>query len=191
MTDSSANPRNYGERPLHEDDPLMDLSRIMHFGTPADDNVAWNERRPYFEDNRADQGFDPSLDLERELLGDFNDYSQPTDQSQLAATPVQDDSHLLDEPLIHEAALASALEDELDLQPSEDEQTPELDTPSFETLEFEEADRTEPVPQFDYNDYSTARDSNEEAYASSPSVYGRRETVEPVHIDQTDYDPTI
>ncbi len=40
MTDSSANPRNYGERPLHEDDPLMELSRIMDFGTPADDNVA-------------------------------------------------------------------------------------------------------------------------------------------------------
>lgn len=53
MTDSSANPRNYGERPLHEDDPLMELSRIMDFGTPADDNVAWNERRPtHFEDNR-------------------------------------------------------------------------------------------------------------------------------------------
>ncbi len=40
MTDGSANPRNYGERPVHEDDPLMELSRIMDFDTPADDNVA-------------------------------------------------------------------------------------------------------------------------------------------------------
>lgn len=73
---------------------------------------------------------------------------------------------------------------------SEDEQAPALATPSFETLEFEEADRSEPVPQFDYNDYSAARDSNDEGYAAS-SIYSRRETVEPVHIDQTDYDPTI
>ncbi|HBQ33203.1 MAG TPA: sporulation domain-containing protein, partial [Ochrobactrum anthropi] len=38
---------------------------------------------------------------------------------------------------------------------------------------------------------STARDSNEETYAASSSVYARRETVEPLHVDQTDYDPTI
>ncbi|NKB82843.1 hypothetical protein HED51_00050 [Ochrobactrum grignonense] len=46
MTDSSANPRNYGERPLHEDDPLMELSRIMDFGASADNNVARSEYRP-------------------------------------------------------------------------------------------------------------------------------------------------
>ncbi|KAB2671964.1 SPOR domain-containing protein [Ochrobactrum sp. LMG 5442] len=196
MTDSSANPRNYGERPLHEDDPLMELSRIMDFGTPADDNVAWNERRPtqfgntHFED-RTDPGFDPSLDLERELLGDFSDYSQPVDQSQFAAASAHDDSHQSGAPLIHEEELASALEDELDLQMDEDELAPEVETPSFETLEFEEADRTEPVPQFDYNDYSAARDSNADDFTASSSVYGRRETIEPLHIDQTDYDPTI
>ena len=195
MTDSSANPRNYGERPLHEDDPLMELSRIMDFGTPADANVAWNERQStqfgntHFED-RTDPGFDPSLDLERELLGDFSDYSQPAEQSQFAA-PAHDDSYLADAPLIHEEELASALEDELDLQMDQEERAPQPEAPSFETLEFEEADRTEPVPQFDCNDYSAARDSHEDTFAASSPAYGRRETIEPLQIDQDDYDPTI
>ena len=192
MTDSSANPRNYGERPLHEDDPLMELSRIMDFGTPADDNVAWNERRPtHFEDNRTDPGLDLSLDLERELLGDFNDYSQPTDQSQLAVTPTHDNSYQAGEPLIHEEELASALENELDLQLEEDELVPELETPSLDALEFEEAGHTEPASKFNYNDYSAASDSDNETGIVSSAAYARREIVEPLHVDQPDYDPTI
>lgn len=74
MTDSSANPRNYGERSLHDDDPLMELSRIVDFRTPVGENDAWHERQS--QHDSEDVHFDP-LDLERELLGNFDDFAQP------------------------------------------------------------------------------------------------------------------
>src|SRR5690606_224631 len=36
-----------------------------------------------------------------------------------------------------------------------------------------------------------ARDSSEESYVAPSSIFARRETIEPIHVDQTDYDPTI
>lgn len=187
MSDSSANPRNYGERPLHEDDPLMELSRIMDFGTPADDNVASNEHRPgRFEDNRREPDFDPSLDLERELLGSFDDYSQPSGEAQIPATPSHDDSYREPHALVQEDELVSALEEEFDLEMDNSGEQ----AAAFEPPMFEEVDRTEPVPQFEYNDYSAARDAADEAHAASPSAYGRRETVEEIYIDAND-DPAI
>lgn len=115
MTDSSANPRNYGERPLHEDDPLMELSRIMDFGASADNNVARTEFRP---EPNFDSGDDAlSFDLERELLGDFGDFAEPEQQSApFAPTPYQDaHSYQNAEPQLQEDDLASVLEEEFDL----------------------------------------------------------------------------
>ncbi len=195
MTDSSANPRNYGERPVHEDDPLMELSRIMDFGTPADDNAAWNERRqdsqfedqgraePRFNSTHDDSAFDPVLDLERELMGDFDDYSRPVAFGEAdPAEPHGGGRAYAEQPALQEEEFAAALEEEFGLG-SEDA------APSPEIFEFEEADRSEPVPQFDYNDYSQARDSSESAYESVPLTDEVRN--EQVAADAEEYDPSI
>jgi hypothetical protein len=176
MTDSSANPRNYGERPLHEDDPLMELSRIMDFGASADNNVARSAYRP---EPNFDSGDDVlSFDLERELLGDFDDFTEPEQQSApLAQTPYQDaQSYQNTQPQLHEADLASALEEELDLHMEANESV----APA-ESFDFVETDRSEPVPQFDYNDYSEARTAYEESHAE-PS-YAEQGYAEPSYAE--------
>lgn len=163
MTDSSANPRNYGERPLHEDDPLMELSRIMDFGASADNNVARVDYRP--EPNFDSGDSELSFDLERELLGDFGDESE----AQQYTVPFSSNAYENEEPAPHEDNLASALEEELDLQLDANE----LDAPE-QSFEFIDTDRAEPVPQFDYNDYSEARiayeDVHSDAYAANASI---------------------
>ncbi|MBA8838553.1 SPOR domain-containing protein [Ochrobactrum sp. RH2CCR150] len=196
MTDSSANPRNYGERPLHEDDPLMELSRIVDFGTPQGDHSAWNERQSH---DRPEPDFDPALDLERELLGDFDDYAQPTSHSQ----PVEPEPEVAQdqryseqyyrgaEPLVHEEDLASALEEELDLHLDNG-----TSVPAPELGDFEDVERTEPVQQFDYADYSSARDSFGDPYAAAQSsAYDNRESLDDAQgghaADHRAYDPTI
>ncbi|ASV85776.1 SPOR domain-containing protein [Ochrobactrum quorumnocens] len=183
MTDSSANPRNYGERPLHEDDPLMELSRIMDFGASADNKVARSEYRP---EPNFDSGDDAlSFDLERELLGDFGDFAEPEQQSaSLAQTPYQDaHSYQNAEPQLQEDDLASALEEEFDLHMDANE--PVAPTESFD---FVETDRSEPVPQFDYNDYSEARTAYEEShvepsYAEPHAVNAAHEPLEQGYVD--------
>ena len=186
MTDSSANPRNYGERPLHEDDPLMELSRIMDFGASADNNVARTEFRP---EPNFDSGDDAlSFDLERELLGDFGDFAEPEQQSApFAPTPYQDAySYQNAEPQLQEDDLASALEEEFDLHLDVNE--PVAPTESFE---FVETDRSEPVPQFDYNDYSEARTAYEESHAepgySEPHAVST--ASEPLEQGYVDFNP--
>lgn len=183
MTDSSANPRNYGERPLHEDDPLMELSRIMDFGASADNNVARSEHR---SEPNFDSGDDAlSFDLERELLGDFGDFAEPEQQSApLAQTPYHDaHSYQHAEPQLQEDDLASALEEEFDLHLDTNE--PVAPTESFD---FVEADRSEPVPQFDYNDYSAARTAYAEShtehnYAEPLAVIAASEPLEQGYVD--------
>ncbi len=199
MTDSSANPRNYGERPVHEDDPLMELSRIMDFDTPADDNVARNERRhdsqfedqgraePCFDSAQDDPSFDPVLDLERELMGHFDDYTQPTAHSETVSTAtfgVDGERAYGEQSPLEEDAFAAALEEEFDLDLGSAEAAP-----SPEIFEFEDVDRSEPVPQFDYNDYSQARDSSEHAHMASPAAYDDRQ--QPIEADAGEYDPTV
>lgn len=74
MTDSSVKARNYGERPVQESDPLMELSRIMSFddlATPSPSNH-----------DRADADSELALDLERELVGGFLDRQSPNDAYQ-------------------------------------------------------------------------------------------------------------
>ncbi|MFD1197425.1 SPOR domain-containing protein [Brucella gallinifaecis] len=168
MTDSSANSRNYGEHPLHEDDPLMELSRIMDFGASADTNIAQSDRGDGY---RAEPDFDSgesdlSFDLERELLGDFGDEAQP----QQHAASFSPASYQDEESVLHEDHLLSALEEEFDLHLSE--QQPAAPEQSFE---FVEADRLEPVAQFDYDDYSRARTVYEEAH---PDAYAASRPVE-------------
>ncbi|MBC8717576.1 SPOR domain-containing protein [Ochrobactrum sp. Marseille-Q0166] len=167
MTDSSANSRNYGDRPLHEDDPLMELSRIMDFGASADTNIPQNDYRGDF---RSEPNFDSgdselSFDLERELLGDFGNEAEP----QQYTVPFSTNSYQNEEPVLNEDNLASALEEEFDFQLDSNE--PAVSAQSFE---FVEADRAEPVPQFDYNDYSEARTAYEDIH---PDVYAANASV--------------
>ncbi len=61
--------------------------------------------------------------------------------------------------------------------------------PSPEIFEFEDVDRSEPVPQFDYNDYSQARDSSERAYMASPAAHDDRQ--QPIEADAGECDPTV
>lgn len=179
MTDSSANPRNYGERPLHEDDPLMELSRIMDFGASAETNPERSEQR---SEPNFDSGDDAlSFDLEREMLGDFDDFSEPQHhvepfaQSPAYTTdsyqPVSQNSELQ----LSDDDLAFALEDEFELQLDANE--PLVSTEPFE---FVEADRSEPIPQFDYNAYSEANT----AYGSAHPV---NELSAPEHQNLDDY----
>lgn len=125
MTDSSATPRNNGERPLHEDDPLMELSRILDFGVTADDNVA-RSSDPEFGSTHDDLSFDSALELERELLGDFSDFSEPGQENHPAPTDFSPSGSTLEDiPSANDASpfveneLASALEHELDLHMEE------------------------------------------------------------------------
>ncbi|GAA5625190.1 hypothetical protein Brsp05_00448 [Brucella sp. NBRC 12953] len=181
MTDSSANPRSYGERPLHEDDPLMELSRIMAFGASADNNVARSEYRP--EPNFDSGDNDLSFDLERELLGDFGNSIEPEQHSAPYVTPAYEPHSYQDaEPAVQEDALASALEEEFDLHLDANEPL----APA-ESFEFVEADRSEPVPQFDYNDYSEARTAYEETH---PDAYAAQAPVEPLEQNYSNYNPS-
>ncbi|MEN5277985.1 SPOR domain-containing protein [Brucella sp. TWI432] len=165
MTDSSANSRNYGERPLHEDDPLMELSRIMDFGAPADNNIARNNdaREPNFDS--ADDAL--SFDLERELLGDFGDVSEPEEyaipfsQSPSYDTPPYQSA----EPQRAEDDLALALDEELDLGLDANEQL----SPG-ESYEFVESVRSDASAAYvsqhvaqDDVDYRPAADQQSEA----------------------------
>lgn len=132
MTDSSATPRNNGEPPLHEDDPLMELSRILDFGVSAEDNAA-RRSDPEFGSAHDALSFDAALELERELLGDFADFSergqenQPelasasasADFSPSSSTSFEDISFASEETSFAENEFASALEHELDLHMEE------------------------------------------------------------------------
>jgi len=59
MTDSNYKYRDHGGRPSQEDDPLMELSRIIGFDEPTQDAAA------------QEPADDFSLDLEQELIGDL------------------------------------------------------------------------------------------------------------------------
>ncbi|MGO1160505.1 SPOR domain-containing protein [Brucella pseudogrignonensis] len=182
MTDSSANPRNYGERPLHEDDPLMELSRIMDFGASADTNVAQND---YRGDYRPEPNFDSgdselSFDLERELLGDFGNEPEP----QQYTVPFSSNSYQDEAPVLHEDHLASALEEEFDLQMDAHEPAAQPVAPA-QSFEFVEADRAEPVPQFDYNDYSEARTAYEDIH---PDAYAATAAAAPLEQNYSNYE---
>lgn len=175
MTDSSANPRNYGERPLHEDDPLMELSRIMDFGASADNNVAQNNyaREPNFD--YADDAL--SFDLERELLGDFSDASQPEEYTIPFAQSPSFDVHPDQgaEPQHPEDDLALTLDEELDLSLDADGSLSPVE--SYEYVEPVRSDAnatyiSEPVAQDD-SDYSPA------AYQQSQEPYGNAYLSEP------------
>ena len=175
MTDSSANPRNYGERPLHEDDPLMELSRIMDFGASADNNVAPSDhhREPNF-DSRDDA---LSFDLERELLGDFGEDLQPeTHAAPFAHSPSYDaHSYQAAEPELPEDDLAFTLDEELDL--NLDANDPLAAVESYEFVEPARLDSStayvsEPVAQ-DYADYRPA------AYQPSDTLYSDAYPGEP------------
>ncbi|MBC2885008.1 SPOR domain-containing protein [Ochrobactrum sp. CM-21-5] len=188
MTDSSANPRNYGERPAHEDDPLMELSRIMDFSAPADENALWHERRSDDYDN-PDNGTahdEFAVDLERELLGDFGDYVQPVGGSVDGDHSAGRNAYSEEAGEPREEDFALALEEELDLHLDADKQVA-----APEILEFEDVDRSEPVPQFDYSDYSQARDSTEDHFEDHFAA------VEPLHSQlddgagREDVDPTV
>ncbi len=184
MTDSSANPRRYGERPSYEDDPLMELSRLADFGTPADDDAEWCERHSHAhsdshpagshptdshfradswsEKRRAEPDFDPAPDLERELFGGFDEPVQPSGDHAPSAERSYDKQYFRGaEPPVSEIPAATV-------------RAPELPEP----LEFEETDRSEPVPQFDYADYSSARDDAQRGHHPFP---------EPASA----YDPTV
>ncbi len=168
MTDSSANPRGYGERPAHEDDPLMELSRIMDFDAPVSEAANWNARP-------REPDFDPALDLERELLGDFD---EPSYAGRRAAPEPR-----REQP--HEADLAAALEDELDLHLDPAPRRGEAPEPDM--FEFVEPDRAEPVPQFDFADYSQARDSGD---ARRADPYGGRHAEPAMEAyDPADHEP--
>jgi len=175
MTDSSANPRNYGERPLHEDDPLMELSRIMDFGASADNNVA---RTEYRSEPNFDSGDDAlSFDLERELLGDFGDVSEPEEQAAPFVQSPSYDAHSYQnaEPLLPEDDLAFTLDEELDLNLDTNEPLSRVE--SYEFVEPARSDAntayiSEPVAQ-DYADYRSA------AYQPSDAPYGDTYVSEP------------
>lgn len=83
MTDSRVNSGSQAERPQYEDDPLMELSRIMDFGAPAQGDRSLRDTRQPQSSHTDDfargasvepaSGYDDfSLDLERELLGDYD-----------------------------------------------------------------------------------------------------------------------
>ncbi len=156
MTDSSANPRGYGERSLHEDDPLMELSRIVDFRAPSGENNAWNERQS--DSDRAEPDFDP-LDLERELLGNFDDFPQTNGQSE-----IEESGHEEDQVRYHGDDRAVEQTDFAQTDMPDDRVDPEIfasDVSGPDLSGFESAEIDEPVSRFDYEDYSSARDSYE------------------------------
>ncbi|MGU3398677.1 SPOR domain-containing protein [Brucellaceae bacterium D45D] len=165
MTDSSANSRSYGERPLQDDDPLMELSRIVDFGTPVGDNQAWSARETQNahdlnESHHRQSGFDSlALDLENELLGNFDYDPEPVaDAGQHHAGPAEtarEEHNRFAEPLIHEDEFSSALDEAFDLEPE-----------ASALPVFEEVVPSEPVSRLDYADYSASRDS----YAQQPAA---------------------
>ncbi|WP_343314325.1 SPOR domain-containing protein [Brucella sp. BE17] len=185
MTDSSANSRSYGERPLHDDDPLMELSRIVDFGTPVGNNQAWNARETHNvhdadEGQHGQSGFDSlALDLENELLGNF-DYSEPAAQErQYDVDPLDaphEEYHRAAEPLIHDDELFSALGEELELNHEAPVAAPSV--PAFEDM-----GSSEPVSRFDYTQYSSSSDS----YSPQPAAGDETSYRENYEADEVSY----
>ncbi len=120
-------------------------------------------------------------------MGHFDDYTQPTAHSETVSTAtfgVDGERAYGEQSPLEEDAFAAALEEEFDLDLGSAEAAP-----SPEIFEFEDVDRSEPVPQFDYNDYSQARDSSEHAHMASPAAYDDRQ--QPIEADAGEYDPTV
>ncbi|WP_420962343.1 SPOR domain-containing protein [Brucella sp. IR073] len=159
MTDSNYRNRDYGGRSSQEDDPLMELSRIIGFDEPVK-NAASREGTDDF-----------SFDLEQELVGAVEadlhaqpqaNYSESQDHYQPAARqsyqPAAQHGWTVPRQLAgrdeEKLDFSASLENELNLSLDDDIEQPgdfSLDAP-FETAQHDEEDSTIYQPAYEAED---------------------------------------
>ena len=160
MTDSGAK-SGHENRPLHEDDPLMELSRIFSFDRPAAGSADQNARHvndPY----AGDGGVDPVLDLERELYGDFDNFlmpSHPADEQPHITGRQPSDFHseghhpVLEQEFSHQDADIDFSLDPLELSLDDDlPPAPQAQSGAPEVMEFVDVEQGEAIDPFNFDD---------------------------------------